>query len=342
MNVNYLYWADMDYWTVHEAACLLNRIDPHDPIDTSRSDSDLLNDEENVRIYKELISRASKAGTIKTLSEDGDLDPQSVIDWAEKKRIEVPYKLLRAMGLDSASNELRTDHVDKEFAVDGPVAGSESQELGRLRQERDKWESSIKSLTLQYENDESIIIKSEPGSTKKIFRYDDRDLNFKNNRTKEWNFLLRVLKSKQPFKVNDRERRLMRKVEEKLKNLIGNLNHIDIPKDYELFYHDKKDERGCYRTRFNTSLSSQNITFINEDDFMDQFTELLGLINTKKVDASTETTFFKFLELGKQNKYLSDEMYEEAQETYKEASARHGEIESIPRGDAIKNDPDLS
>jgi hypothetical protein len=112
MSVYCPYWADIDYWTVHEAACLLNRIDPHDPIDTSRSDSDLLNDEENVRIYKELISRASKAGTIKTF-EDGGLDPKSVLEWTEKKRIEVPYKLREAMDWNSATSELRTDHVDK-------------------------------------------------------------------------------------------------------------------------------------------------------------------------------------------------------------------------------------
>jgi len=206
--------------------------------------------------------------------------------------------------------------------------------------ESQSYEDIIKGMILQYENDESFTIKSESGD-KKTFRYDDRDLNFKNSKTKEWACFSRFLKSKQPVKVNDQERRRMRKVEDKLKNLMKNLNHIDIPKDYELFYHDPTDKRGCYRTRFNTSLSPREITFTNKDDFIDQFTELLALIKTKKVDVSTEATFLEYLELGKQNKYLNDAMYNKALKSFNIASTRHGEIERIPSETAIKNDPNL-
>jgi len=203
------------------------------------------------------------------------------------------------------------------------------------------YEDVIKPLTLQYENDESIIIKSESGK-KETFRYDDRDLGFKNNRTKEWTFFLRVLKCKQPIKVNEHERKWMRKVEEKLKNLIGNLNHIDIPRDYKLFYHDKSDEPGCYRTRFNTIVKSQNTTFIDEDDFNERLTEVVNLIRTKRVEASTESAFFRYLEYGKQHGYLTADRRQQLLRVYEGASVRHGEIEHIPRGDAIENDPDLS
>ena len=199
---------------------------------------------------------------------------------------------------------------------------------------RNSIDDIIEKLTLKYDSDESFVLQfnDEPG---KAIRYDDRALGFKNNRTKEWKFFLGVLKNRQPIKVNERKRKRMREIEKKLKNLIGNLNHIDIPKDYDLFYCDKTDGHPYYRTRFNTLVSSQEITFIDKNDFDNRFEELLNLIKAKKVDASTEATFFKFLELGKQDQYLSDQRHKKAMETFNIASTRHGEIERLP-GTAIE------
>ena len=125
MIADYLYWADMDYWTAHEAACLLHRIDPEDPFDDPRP-----GDEENVGIYKKLISRAREAGTIKTLTEDGGLDPTGVLEWADKKEFDIPRKLREIMERRIDSSEL---------------SAKDKRELGTLRQEKKKWDKSIEA-----------------------------------------------------------------------------------------------------------------------------------------------------------------------------------------------------
>jgi hypothetical protein len=139
LGVDYLYQADKAFWTATEAACFLSGIDQetHGYLE--------YNEELTLSQYKTLLIRARDVGAIKTLTEDGGLDPKSVIEWTEKNSIEIPYKLRIAMGLKSASWGSRTDHVNKKLEVDEPLTGLERQELGRLQQEKDKWETSIKA-----------------------------------------------------------------------------------------------------------------------------------------------------------------------------------------------------
>ena len=206
---------------------------------------------------------------------------------------------------------------------------------------RNSIDDIIRKLTLKYESDESFIMQfnDEPG---KSIRYDDRDLKFKTCKTTEWEFFLkRVLKSKQPIKVNERQRKRMWKVEDKLRNLLGKLYDIDIPQNFKLFYHDETDELASYKTIFKTALDSEEITFIDKDDFNEKFTELLTLLNTKRLEPAEEATFLKYLQLGKDQKYLTNDLHKGAMEKYNMVSLRLGDVERIPRSAAIASDPDL-
>jgi len=110
LDVDYHHWADVDYWTANEAAWLLSSID-------QETHGYLEYDEEvTLRQYRRLFTRARDTGAIKTVTKEGGLDPKSVLEWAEKGRIEVPYKLRKAIELKSTSWELGTDHVDKKEA----------------------------------------------------------------------------------------------------------------------------------------------------------------------------------------------------------------------------------
>ena len=130
---NYLSWASMDYWTAEEAAWLLSGYDPEDG-GYGRSDPQHSYElEDTIDRYMSLLRRGGKSGVIKRLTKEECLDPKSVLEWADKKEIEVPYKLRIAMELYYGSGKSSIGRVSTKPDEDKPpseLSGKESPNLG--------------------------------------------------------------------------------------------------------------------------------------------------------------------------------------------------------------------
>jgi hypothetical protein len=149
--VDYDNWGQMDYWSMSEAVQLVCDQKPDPDIDNYQfTDEDYFRKTKNpvrremARIY-DLVLRGYIINTIEHETSSDRLYPASFIKWAINKNIPVPDKLLRAVRTYH-KDEFKKEIIPKADAViEQPITGQERQELGILRQQKDKWERAVKA-----------------------------------------------------------------------------------------------------------------------------------------------------------------------------------------------------
>ena len=141
-------WAQMDYWTLSEAVQVLCGRNPSPFIDDPDFIAErlVLKDDpvflEISRIHH-LGIRAIEAGKLRKST--GHIYPVSFVKWAMTKKIPVPDRLVEGVRMYH-KNEFEEKIIPKaDVANEDPITGQEHRELGRLRQQKDKWERAIKA-----------------------------------------------------------------------------------------------------------------------------------------------------------------------------------------------------
>lgn len=135
-------YLTMPYWSTTEAAYLLNWADQVKMID--RMDSHKATKSDPSSLMLERIRRAAVSEEIKR--KGMGVDPKSVFEWAKENNVIIPKILDLKCWLtdDEIKQREVAESTSEKIEVEGSLTGPERQELGRLRQERDKWETSIK------------------------------------------------------------------------------------------------------------------------------------------------------------------------------------------------------
>lgn len=139
---NWGYWSRLEFWTTHETAYLLFYEEPELVLPANYGNTvypikavdclDKLID--NAFCAGELAGFRKENGETQIYTRKGNLGA-----WLKKMGFVAPEELKDTIG----ENEIVSSDVTEEEAA--PLTGPESRELGRLRQERGKWESAIKA-----------------------------------------------------------------------------------------------------------------------------------------------------------------------------------------------------
>jgi len=125
-------------------------------------------------------------------------------------------------------------------------------------------EDFIRNLRVSYENDSEIKIR-EPG--KKANPFTCQSLGFRDNQTKEWKTLIRILQDipptyclgpahenvngkKQKLSFYDAQQKLLGEINNKLVNFLNKNYPVNIPKNYKLYELCEGEKSGTYQFKF--------------------------------------------------------------------------------------------
>ena len=135
------HYLTLPYWSRYETAYLLNY--SHNMNILQLPVPQLL-DAPEFRFAIEQIERFAEIGEIKRKGKG--IDPQSALRWAAKNNVKPEILDLKHWLTDDEIKERGfSENSEEKIENEEPLTAQECRELGTLRQQRDKWESSIKA-----------------------------------------------------------------------------------------------------------------------------------------------------------------------------------------------------
>jgi hypothetical protein len=171
LNPDYEHWGRMEVWSLHETIHLAQGIKPameavhiysvlHDTLRSiggpfradDRNDhyemmvfEILKPDQEAMSKTRTLLVRAHKTVFSKPGYEENQFHPADFVKWAIARKLKVPNQLVEAVKKYHSDKFKESVEANIENSQEHLLSREESQELGRLRREKKKWDKSLEA-----------------------------------------------------------------------------------------------------------------------------------------------------------------------------------------------------
>jgi len=257
MAMDYDYYFFRSRWTIKEGVQLLftDYLSYEDMSDYKT----LLHHNEKDRYAKvfgavlDLIEEDVKAGVLRPLN-SGEYRIYHFLDYEVGKDDFLKYlqqKIIPFMKLKGMSPSERLGRFIEETKRLG-----HKETLKPFTQENGNAEVFIKSLRIYCENDVEIKIQ-EPGKKPRTFSFENCGFNSSN--TNEWKALLKILRQVEPIfeygENRDADKKLLQRLEEKLKLHLGKEYSLEFPEGFKLYENIGK---GTFKFKFQCRGGKEN------------------------------------------------------------------------------------